>query len=152
LVLTIGAERCRVMPTQHKKDDRGVPLGACRLVTDQPRTRKEEMMLSKPILMSLIATATASLLADVVRADETLPNLAGTYLCEPQPAPCHSGKSFTVTQNGEQIEFKSDSGFVGHAKLTSRISLSGIPTWNSLGVITPENHIQWSNGTEWRKM
>ena len=109
-------------------------------------------MLSKSVVISLVATATASLLLEVVRADETLPNLAGTYRCEPQPAPCQSGKSFMVTQKGDQIEFKSNSGFVGHAKLTSRISLSGFPTWNSLGVITPENHIQWSNGTEWRKM
>jgi hypothetical protein len=110
------------------------------------------MMLSKSVLISLIASATASLLLGTARADEAPPNLAGTYRCEPQPAPCQSGQSFTVTQTGDHIEFKSDNGYVGHAKLTSRISLSGSPPWNSLGVITADNQIQWSNGTQWRKM
>jgi hypothetical protein len=110
------------------------------------------MMLNKPVLISIVATATASLLLGTAQADDSLPNLAGSYRCEPQPAPCRSGQTFTVTQNGDQIEFKSDNGFVGQAKLTSRISLSGSPPWNSLGVITPDNHVQWSNGTQWQKM
>jgi len=110
------------------------------------------MMLSKSMLISLIATAAATILLVPARADETPPKLAGTYRCEPQPAPCQSGQNFTVTQRGAQIEFKSDNGFVGQARLTSRISLSGSPPWNSLGVITTENDIQWSNGTQWRKM
>jgi hypothetical protein len=110
------------------------------------------MMLSKAVLISVVATATASFLLGIARADENLPNLAGTYRCEPQPAQCSSGKTFTVTQTNDQIEFRSDSGFVGHAKLTSRISLSASPPWNSLGVITPENYVQWSNGTQWRRM
>jgi hypothetical protein len=122
------------------------------VLRELPQTRKEEMMLSKSIPISVAAVAAASLLLGTARADESLPSLAGTYRCEPQPAPCRSGNTFTVTQNGDQIEFKSDSGFVGHAKFTSRISLSGLAPWNSLGVITPENHVQWSNGTEWRKM
>jgi hypothetical protein len=66
-------------------------------------------MLSNPILISVVATVTASLLLGAARADETPPNLAGTYRCEPQPAPCHSGQTFTVTQSGDQIEFKRDS-------------------------------------------
>ena len=107
-------------------------------------------MLSKSVLISLVATTAASLLLGTAFADEA--NLAGTYRCEPQPAPCHSGQTFTVTQTGAELEFKSDNGFVGHAKLTSRISLSGTPPWNSLGVITADNQIQWSNGTQWRKM
>jgi hypothetical protein len=110
------------------------------------------MMLSKSILPSLIATAAASLLLSAAHANEMTPNLTGTYRCEPQPAPCQSGQSFAVTQSGDQIEFKSDNGYVGHAKLTSRISLSGFPTWNVLGVITADNQIQWSNGTQWRRM
>ena len=108
-------------------------------------------MLRKSVLISLIAT-TASLLLGTARADETPPNLAGTYRCEPQPAPCQTGQRFTLTQNGDQLEFKSDSGHVAHAKLTSRISLSGSPPWNSLGVITADGQIQWSNGTHWQKM
>src|SRR5438477_10058694 len=110
------------------------------------------MMLNKSVPISLIATAAVSLLLGTARAEEAPPNLAGTYRCEPQPAPCLAGQSFTVTQNGDRIEFKSDSGAVGHAKLTSSISLSGIAPWNSLGVIAAENRVQWSNGTQWRKM
>ena len=109
-------------------------------------------MLSKFILHSLTATAAASLLLGTAQANEMTPNLTGTYRCEPQPAPCRSGQSFTVTQSGDKIEFKSDNGYVGHAKLTSHISLSGLPTWNVLGVITADNQIQWSNGTQWRRM
>jgi hypothetical protein len=110
-------------------------------------------MLSKSVLISLIATTAASLLLGTAGADEATPNLAGTYRCEPQPAPCHSGQTFTVTQTGADLEFKSDSGTVGHAKFTSSISLSAAAPWNSLGVITAENRvIQWSNGTQWRKM
>jgi hypothetical protein len=110
-------------------------------------------MLRKFVLISLVATTAASLPLGTGRADEEPPNLAGTYRCEPQPAPCHSGQTFTVTQTGAELEFKSDGGVVGHAKLTSSISLSGIPPWNSLGVITAENRvIQWSNGTQWRRM
>jgi|SRR4029453_10912648 hypothetical protein len=109
------------------------------------------MMLSKSILISVVALATAGLPFWGAQADEQLPNLAGTYRCEPQPAPCQS-QTFTVTQNGDQIEFKSENGLVGQAKFTSPISLSGSAPWNSLAVITPDKHVQWSNGTQWRKM
>jgi hypothetical protein len=109
-------------------------------------------MLHKSVLIPLVAIATAGLLLGTARGDEAPPNLVGAYKCEPQPAPCRSGKSFTVTQNGDQIDFKSDTGFIGHAVLTSRISLSGSPPWNALGVITADNQIQWSNGTQWRKL
>jgi hypothetical protein len=109
------------------------------------------MMLSKSILISVVALAAAGLPFGATRADEQLPNLAGTYRCEPRPAPCQ-GQTFTVTQNGGQIEFKSENGLVGQAKFTSPISLSGSAPWNSLAVITPDKHVQWSNGTRWRKM
>jgi hypothetical protein len=109
-------------------------------------------MLSKSVLISVIALTTAGLPLEESRVAETLPNLAGTYRCEPQPAPCQSGQTFTLTQNGPQVEFKSENGFVGHARFTSPISLSGSPPWNSLAVITPDKHVQWSNGTHWRKM
>src|SRR4051812_37381404 len=95
------------------------------------------MMLSKSVLVSLIASATASLLLGTARADEGPPNLAGTYRCEPQPAPCQSGQSFTVPQTADQIEFKSDIGYVGDAKLTSRISLSGSPGFASPNGASP---------------
>src|SRR4051794_21236619 len=99
-------------------------------------------MLSKTILISAVALAAAGLPFGSARADELLPNLAGG--CEPQPAPCQPGGTFTLTQSGDGIEFKSDNGFVAHAKFTSPISLSGSAPWNSLGVITPDGHIEWS--------
>jgi hypothetical protein len=113
-------------------------------------TGKEETMLSRCVLVALIAIITANL-PPWALAGEALPNLAGTYPCEPQPSPCRSGQPFTVTQNGDHLD-KSDNGYVGHAKLTSPISVSAWPTWNSLGVITSDNHIEWSNGTKWRPM
>lgn len=109
-------------------------------------------MLSKSVLISVVALATAGPTFEISRADETLPNLAGTYRCEPQPAPCRSGETFTLTQSGDEIGFKSERGFVGDAKFTSPISLSGPAPWNSLGVIAPDGHIEWSNGTAWRRM
>jgi hypothetical protein len=57
-------------------------------------------MLGKSVLVSVVATAVASLLLGTAHADDSLPNLAGSYRCEPQPAPCRSGQAFTVTQNG----------------------------------------------------
>jgi hypothetical protein len=110
------------------------------------------MMLSKSALISVVALAAAGLPFEGSRADETLPNLAGMYRCEPQPAPCQSGQTFTLTQSGDRIEFKSESGFVGHASFTSQISLSGSAPWNWLGVIAPDRHVEWSNGTAWRRM
>ena len=44
-------------------------------------------MLSKSLLISVVALATAGLPSGDTRADDTLPNLAGTYRCEPQPVP-----------------------------------------------------------------
>jgi hypothetical protein len=109
-------------------------------------------MLTRSVLIFLVAMTAASVLPGTVRADEALPNLSGRYRCEPQPDPCRTGETFMVTQSGDQIDFKGDNGLVGNAKLTSRISLSGLPPWNSLGVITAEKRIEWSNGTQWRKL
>ena len=109
-------------------------------------------MLNRSALISVVAMTAASALAGTIRADDALPNLSGAYRCEPQPDPCRLGQMFTVTQSGDQIDFKSDKDVIGRAKLTSRVTLSGLPPWNSLGVITTDNRIEWSNGTQWRKM
>jgi hypothetical protein len=90
-------------------------------------------MLTRSVLIFVVAMTAASVLPGTVRADEALPNLSGRYRCEPQPQPCRSGQMLTVTQSGDQIAFKSDNGLVGHAKLTSRITLSGLPPSNALG-------------------
>jgi hypothetical protein len=140
------------LPSSHRKDKSAGHARTLVCGIFKPRERKEEIMLSKSVLILVVAIAAASLPFGHVGADETLPNLAGAYRCEPQAAPWRSGEAFTLTQRGHEIEFKSDSGFVAHAKFTSPISLSGSAPWNSLGVITPDGHIEWSNGTAWRKM
>ena len=108
-------------------------------------------MLTASVLKFVVAMIAASVLTATVRATNA-PHLSARFRCEAQPAPCRSGETFTVTQSGDQIEFKSDNGRGGNSKLTSRISLSGLPPWNSLGVITADNRIEWSNGTQWRKL
>lgn len=81
------------------------------------------------------------------------PNMAGTFRCGPDAKVCQwSGKTFTVTQKGNQLEIKNDKGDQGNATLTSAISISAGPPWNMLGVISDDGKtISWSNGSEWRK-
>jgi hypothetical protein len=112
---------------------------------------EEETMLSKLVGVAL-AMSLGPLPTQFMRVDVTIPDLGGTYRCEPQPSPCTSGDTFTVTQSGDKIEFKSEKGAAGEAKLTSQITLSARPPWNTLGVMTTDNRIQWSNGTRWPKM
>jgi hypothetical protein len=79
-------------------------------------------------------------------------NLSGTYRCMPEPNSCQwSGKSFTVAQTGTRLDMKSDKGDVAQGLLSGNTTLSVGAPWNMLGVILPDNRIQWSNGTVWRK-
>jgi hypothetical protein len=78
------------------------------------------------------------------------PNLSGTYRCTPEPARCQS-PSFSVSQTGSTLELKAENGPVAEAKITSDITLSAGPPWNSNGIVMPDRSIQWSNGTHWRK-
>jgi hypothetical protein len=80
------------------------------------------------------------------------PNLAGMYRCGPDAKSCEwSGTTFTVTQNGNMLDIKSDKG-VGTATVTSAISISAGPPWNMLGTISADaKTIDWSNGTQWKK-
>ena len=80
------------------------------------------------------------------------PNLAGNYRCTPNPTPCAAdATSFTVTQTGNRIEFKSDKGLDGRGIATSPTTISVIAPWNMLGVVQIDGQIHWSNGTIWRK-
>jgi hypothetical protein len=81
------------------------------------------------------------------------PDLSGSYRCEPDPDPCKdSGQTFTVSQSGAKLEIKNDKGEVGQGNVTSNISVSLGPPWNTLGIILPDNQtIEWSAGTKWRK-
>jgi hypothetical protein len=102
------------------------------------------------------AALTVAVLSTAAYAQETqaLPNLAGTYACEGDETACSwSGFTFTVKQDGADLEIRNEKGEVGNAKLTSPISLSAGPIWNMLGVIVSSDNsvIQWSNGTNWRK-
>jgi hypothetical protein len=80
-------------------------------------------------------------------------NLAGTFRCGPDAKACEwSGASFTVTQNGDNLDIKNDKGVVGSARVTSNISISAGPPWNMPGTVSADGRtIAWSNGTEWKK-
>jgi len=107
------------------------------------------------MLDRILAAAVISLVAlhpcDVF-AQGAAPILSGTYRCTPEPSPCQtSGQTFTVTQSGNNLDFKNDKGEVGRGTLTSDISLTAGPPWNMVGTILPDRAIQWSNGTKWQK-
>jgi hypothetical protein len=78
-------------------------------------------------------------------------NVAGTYRCQPEPDKCQS-PTYMLTQTGNNLEIKSTEGStIAAAKLTSNITISAGPTWNSLGRIMPDRSIEWTNGTKWVK-
>ena len=93
-------------------------------------------MRIRPILIAAGAFAFVGSAPQTASGEGVVPNLAGTYQCEPAPEQCRSGLIFEVTQSGAHLEFKSDTGLVGQAAFTSNVSLSALPPWNSLGVIT----------------
>jgi hypothetical protein len=85
-------------------------------------------------------------------AQGAAPNLSGTYRCQPEPSSCQwSGQTFTIAQSGTKLDMKSDKGDVGQGLLSSNTTLSVGAPWNMLGVILPDQRIQWSNGTLWSK-
>jgi hypothetical protein len=92
-------------------------------------------------------------LPEKAHLQETLPDLNGTYRCEADPVRCNeTGQVFTISQSGAKFDAKNDKGEVGQGMLTSKITLSLGPPWNTLGVILPDNRtIEWSGGTRWRK-
>jgi hypothetical protein len=112
-------------------------------------------MLTKSIGFTFIIALAASTLPGSAQAQAqqgARANLAGAYRCQPQPSPCPwPGQTMSITQNGSDLELKNDQGSFANAKLTSDITLSGGPPWNSLGVVLPDHSIQWSNGTVWQK-
>jgi len=78
------------------------------------------------------------------------PLLGGTYKCDQHHPKCHAEAVYTVTQDGNKLEFASNKGEQAHGELTSDISISVGAPWNMLGTIH-EGTIEWSNGTTWRK-
>jgi hypothetical protein len=102
------------------------------------------------LAISMLATTS---LPERARVQEALPDLSGTYRCEADPSPCkESGQTFIISQSGAKIDAKNDKGEIGQGRLTSKISISLGPPWNTLGVILPDNRtIEWSAGTKWRR-
>jgi hypothetical protein len=101
-----GAASCRAGGSRHSDLEtagRGRPtVPILRASNESGQIRKYEMMLTRSVLIFVVAMTAASVLPGTVRADEALPNLSGRFRCEPQPAPCRSGEMFTVTQIGDR--------------------------------------------------
>jgi hypothetical protein len=110
-------------------------------------------MFKNSLWVSAIAVLAASWFSGYAKAQPVAaPNFSGTYRCEPEPVSCkNSGQTFTITQSGNILELKSDSGDVGRAQLTGNVAMSVGGPWNMVGVVVPDGRIQWSNGTDWRK-
>src|SRR5580704_18272138 len=107
-------------------------------------------MLKTVLCVSILAALSAIAFTGQASAQGAVPNLAGTYRCSPEPIACNA-PTYTVTQNGNVLELKAENGTIAEAKVTSARTLSGGPPFNSNGLILPDNSIQWSNGTHWRK-
>jgi hypothetical protein len=118
----------------------------------QEEIRSWKMSGKLPSILAISVLAATSLPAQL-RAEEAVPNLSGTYRCEADPSPCtNSGQTFTVTQTGAKFEAKNDKDAVGAGTVTSKISVSLGPPWNTPGIILPDNKtIEWSAGTKWLK-
>jgi hypothetical protein len=108
-------------------------------------------MLNKSVGFVFIVALGASTLSGSAQAQQGA-NLAGVYRCEPEPSPCPwPGQTMAITQTGSELELKNDQGSFANGKLTSDITVSGLPPWNAIGIVLPDRSIQWSNGTKWKK-
>jgi hypothetical protein len=115
--------------------------------------REDQVLKAVKTLLSISAiTVLGALPAAGPGAAASPPNLAGTYSCQPSPAPCFwPGHGPSITQSGTNLHIKSDQGDISTATLTSDTTISAGPTFNSIGLIRPDHSIDWSNGTKWRK-
>jgi len=114
--------------------------------------KKEAIMLGKTLSTSAVVSLIGVIMAGSSCAQAAPANLSGTYRCKPEPSSCQwSGQSFIVVQSGDKLDLKNDKGEVAQGTVTSNVSLSVGGPWNMLGVVLPDNEIQWSNGTEWQK-
>jgi hypothetical protein len=114
--------------------------------------KKEAIMLGKTLSTFAVVSLIGVIMAGSSCAQAAPANLSGTYRCKPEPSSCQwSGQRFTVVQSGDKLDLKNDKGEVAQGTVTSNISLSVGGPWNMLGVVLPDNEIQWSNGTEWQK-
>jgi hypothetical protein len=68
------------------------------------------------------------------QAQTAAPNLSGNYRCESQPMSCRPGLAFSISQSGNVLELKGDTGEQGNGCLTSETTISAGPPWNMHGV------------------
>jgi len=109
-------------------------------------------MFKNPWFISLIAALSVLALPGLAQAQSSAPKLIGTYRCQPQPASCKwQAQSPTITQSGPTIQLNINTGEFAEGTLTSNITVSAGPPYNSEGRIMPDNSIEWSNGTKWLK-
>jgi hypothetical protein len=120
--------------------------------TSEQANQEADMSATLSSVAAIIMLAGVSM-PEQAHAQDALPNLSGTYRCEADPASCkNSGQTFTLSQSGDKLEAKNEKGEVGAGMVTSKISVSLGPPWNTLGVILPDNKtIEWSAGTKWLK-
>jgi hypothetical protein len=108
-------------------------------------------MSHKLICVSTFAALAAVALAGPAPAQQAA-SVIGSYRCVPEPSPCQwAGQTVSIAQSGSALELKHQDAEIAEAKLTSNITISGGPPWNSIGIVLPDHSIQWSNGTLWRK-
>ena len=96
-------------------------------------------MFKTPMSVTIVAMLAAVAFPGQGRAQGTGPNISGTYRCSPEPAPCYA-PTFSVSQTGPTLEIKAENGPVADGRLTSDITVSAGPPWNSLGVILPAGY------------
>jgi len=109
-------------------------------------------MLKNPLSISLVAALSAFAAPGLAQAQQSLPALAGTYRCVPEPDSCKwQAQSLTISQPGSTVQLNINPGEVAAAKVTSPITLSAGPPFNAVGRIMPDHSIEWSNGTKWVK-
>jgi hypothetical protein len=107
-------------------------------------------MLKSSISVAVFAILAAFVPPEQAYAQGSAPNLSGTYRCSPEPAQCQA-PTFSISQTGQTLEIKAENGPIAEGKITSDITVSAGPPWNSIGVVMPDQSIQWSSGTHWRK-
>lgn len=107
-------------------------------------------MLKESMSAVILAALAAFVPPGAACAQGSAPNLSGTYRCSPEPAQCPA-PTFSISQTGQTLEIKAQNGPVAEGRLTSDITVSAGPPWNSIGVVMPDRSIQWSSGTHWRR-
>ena len=109
-------------------------------------------MLKDFSFISMIAALSTLALPGLAQAQSGAPNLAGTYRCVPEPSSCQwQEQNPTITQTGATVQLNINKGEFAEGKLTSNITVSAGPPFNSEGLIRPDHSIEWSNGTKWLK-